>query len=437
MQPKTSMKLRKIMDNLNLQDANLEPAHITGDIKTNLSGDSSAAQIKSKKRLWIIIGIVALNSIGMSIVLPLLPFIVGKYLPSQQVVIGMSTLMSVFAACTFFAAPALGALSDRYGRKNILIISLLGSVIGYVLFGIGGALWMLFLGRIIDGLTAGNISTLFAYVSDSTEPKERAKWFGYIGSAMGIGKLGGPALGGLLGSINIALPFFVTAGLVFLSGLAVYFLLPESLAPEKRTKNLTPDSFNVFSHFKDIFSLKEVKLLLILGVLFYIGLGIFQFNFTLFLKDIYKWGPAFIGSMLTIVGICEIVSRAMLLPWLLKRFTERNIGIAGLIAFGIGLGLILVSTIIPSVFIISLAVIFIITGEGLFDPTYNGRLSLSVDESKQGKLQGVNQSLQSANNMLIPLGAAAIYFYSPCLLYAVATFIVLAAVIMYAKIIKI
>ncbi len=388
---------------------------------------------KSKKNLWIIVGIVLLNSIGMSVVLPLLPFLVGKYLPSQQVVVGMSALMSVFAACTFFAAPVLGALSDRYGRKNILIISLLGSVVGYVIFGIGGALRILFLGRIIDGLTAGNISTLFAYVSDSTEPEERTKWFGYIGSVMGIGKIGGPALGGLLGSIALALPFFVTAGLIFLSGLAVYFLLPESLAPEKRTKHLTFDSFNTFSHFKDLFSLKEVKLLLILGVLFYAGLGIFQFNFIIFLKDIYNWSPVFIGSMLTLVGVCEIISRALLLPWLLKHFNERSIGIAGLVGFGTGLGLILTSIYLHSAVVIALAVIFIISGEGLFDPTYNGKLSQSVDESKQGKLQGVNQSLQSANNMLIPLGAAAIYFYSPSMLYATATFIVLVAVIMYAK----
>lgn len=387
--------------------------------------------MKSKKQLWIIIGIVVLNSIGLSIVLPLLPFIVGKYLPAQQVVVGMSALMSVFAVCTFMAAPALGALSDRYGRKNILIISLMGSVIGYVLFGIGGALWILFLGRMIDGLTAGNISTLFAYVSDSTEPKERAKWFGYIGSAMGIGKLGGPALGGLLGSIAIGLPFYVTAGLIFLSGLAVYFLLPESLPPEKRTKQVTLRSFNTFSHFKDIFSLKQVKLLLMLGVLFYAGQGIFQFNFIIFLKDIYKWGPAFIGSMLTLVGICDIITRALLLPWLLKRTNERSIGIAGLIGLGTGLGLIVVSTLIPSVIIISLAIILIISGAGLFEPTYNGKLSQSIDETKQGKLQGVSQSLQSANNVLIPLGAAAIYLYSPGILYATAAFIILVAVISY------
>lgn len=391
-------------------------------------------KMKSKKHtLWIIVGIVLLNSVGMSIVLPLLPFIVGKYLPSQQVVFGMSALLSVFAACTFLAAPVLGALSDRYGRKNILIISLLGSVLGYVLFGIGGALWMLFLGRIIDGLTAGNISTLFAYISDSTSPKERTKWFGYIGSAMGIGKLGGPALGGLLGSISIALPFYITAGLIFLSGLAVYFLLPESLAPEKRTKHLTLASFNIFSHFAAMFSLKPVKFLLILGMLFYAGLGIFQFNFIIFLKDIYKWGPAFIGSMLTIVGVCEITSRALLLPWLLKHFNEKSIGIAGLIGLGIGLALIMTSIYVHSTVIIALAVIFIICGEGLFDPTYNGKLSQSIDESKQGKLQGINQSLQSANNMLVPLAAGTIYFYSPSILYATATLIVVAAVIIFAK----
>ena len=179
--------------------------------------------------------------------------------------------------------------------------------------------------------------------------------------------------------------------------------------------------------------MKEIKLLLILGILFYVGLSIFQFNFIIFLKDIYKWGPVFIGSMLTIIGVCEIISRALLLPWLLKHFNERSIGIAGLIGFGTGLGLILASIYIHSVVVISIAVIFIISGEGLFDPTYNGKLSQSIDESKQGKLQGVNQSLQSANNILIPLGAAAIYFYSPGMLYATATLIVLVAVLLYAK----
>lgn len=390
--------------------------------------------MKSKKfTLWIIIGIVLLNSIGFSIVLPLLPFLVGKYLPARQVVVGMSALMSVFAACTFFAAPVFGALSDRHGRKIILIISLAGSVVGYILFGIGGSLGILFAGRIIDGLTAGNISTLFAYISDSTEPEERTKWFGYIGAVMGIGKIGGPALGGLLGSITLSLPFYLTAGLIFLSGIAVYFLLPESLSLEKRTPQLTLSHFNTFAHFKVIFSLKQLKILLMLGGLFYAAIGIFQFNFTLFLKDIYRWSPVLIGSLLTLVGICEILSRAILLPQLLKHYSERSIGLAGLISIAAGLGLILAGTYIHSAIIISAAVIFIITGEGLFEPTYIGRLSQSVDESWQGKLQGVSQSLLSANNVLVPLAAAVIYFFSPGVLYATATFIVLVAIVLFVK----
>ena len=384
-------------------------------------------------RLWVIIAIVALNSIGFSIVLPLLPFLVGQFLPEKQVVVGMSALLSVYAVFTFFAAPILGALSDKYGRKIVLTISLMGSVAGYVLFGIGGALWILFLSRIIDGLTAGNISTLFAYISDTTEPQERSKWFGYIGAAMGIGKIGGPALGGMLGSISISLPFYLTAGLIFLSGLAVYFFLPESLAHEKRTKQLSLNSFNTFSHFKDILSLKGIAILLIIGVLFYSGLGVFQFNFTVFLKDVYSWTPVMIGGILTFVGIFEILSRAVILPFLLKHFKEKSISVLGLSLFSSGLAFIFMSTYLHSAIIIALSVIFIISGEGLFDPTYIGKLSQSVDETRQGKLQGVNQSIQSLINIIIPLAAAAIYFQSPKMLYLMTVIIVSIAIIMYSR----
>src|SRR6478752_3057797 len=122
------------------------------------------------RSLWIVVGITILNAVGMTIVLPLFPFLLEEYVPAKSVAVTMSALVSVFAMCTFFAAPVFGALSDRYGRKAILVVSLLGSAVGYVLLGVGGALWVLFLGRIIDGLTAGNQSALFAYISDTTEP---------------------------------------------------------------------------------------------------------------------------------------------------------------------------------------------------------------------------------------------------------------------------
>ncbi|MGA7605076.1 MAG: MFS transporter, partial [Anaerolineales bacterium] len=390
--------------------------------------------MKSKMSvLWIIVGIVLINAIGMTIVFPLLPFLLGKYLPDSQIVIGMGALAAVYALCTFLAAPFYGALSDRYGRKYILVISLFGSVTGYVLFGIGGALWILFLGRIIDGLTAGDITTLFAYIADSTEPDERTKWFSYLGGAIGIGSMVGPALGGLLGTFSISLPFYVTAGIFMLSTFVAYFFLPESLAPEKRSKHLSLESLNTFVHFRDIFTLKEAKALIIVGGFFYVSLDIYQFNFSVFAKDIYFWGPALIGGMITLVGACDIVSRTILLPRLLKKFSERSIGIAGLIGIGFGLVFLLLSIYIHSAYLIGLAVISITLGEGLFDPSYNGRLSQSVDESSQGKLQGVNQSLQSAYRVLVPIAAAAIYFYSPGILYSVATLIAMGALVMFSK----
>ena len=202
------------------------------------------------RSLWIITGLTVLNAIGLTIVLPLFPFLLEKYVPAADVAVVMSALVAVFAACTFIAAPVFGALSDRYGRKSILLISLLGSAIGYLLLGFGGALWVLFLGRIIDGLTAGNQSALFAYISDSTEPHERGKWFGYLGGAIGAGFMIGPTIGGLLGSVSITLPFYITSGITIVSMLFISLLLPESLAADKRTTHLTIKSFNTLFHFK-------------------------------------------------------------------------------------------------------------------------------------------------------------------------------------------
>ncbi len=386
-----------------------------------------------KRNLWIIVGITVLNAIGMTIVFPLFPFLLGLYVPPTDVAFTMSALVAVFAVCTFFAAPVFGALSDRYGRKPILLLSLLGSAVGYVLLGAGGALWVLFLGRIIDGITAGNQSALFAYITDSTEPQERSKWFGYLGGAIGLGFMIGPAIGGLLGASSVTLPFFVTAAITLVSMLGITVLLPESLPPEKRTTHLTLKSFNTFLHFKEIFSIRDAKNLIIIGVFFYVGLNIWQFNTTIFMKDVFHWGPSFIGSSFVLIGICDILSRVIVLPLMLKHFSQTTVGIIGLCGMIVGLGLIFLTAFNQSIVLIAAAVACIVLGEGLFDPSYNARLSVSVDESKQGLLQGTNQSLQALYRVIVPLGAAAIYTYNHEAVYAVAAALVFIGLFLFAR----
>lgn len=385
------------------------------------------------RNLWIIVGITVLNAIGMTIVMPLFPFLLEKYVPKESVALVMSVLVAVFAACTFLAAPVFGALSDRYGRKPILLVSLLGSAIGYVLLGFGGALWVLFLGRIIDGLTAGNQSALFAYISDSTEPQERGKWFGYLGGAIGLGFMIGPSIGGLLGTKSITLPFYVTAGITLMSMLLVLQLLPESLPAEKRTTHITLKSFNTFSHFGEIFSMRDARALLIMGAFFYVGLNIWQFNASIFFKDVFLWGPSFIGGIFVLVGVCDILSRVILLPQMLKTLPERTVGIIGLFGLATGLGLIFVSAYITSVYFAIAAVACIVLGEGLFDPSYNARLSTSVDESKQGLLQGANQSLQALYRVIVPLGAAAVYTYSHGIVFGIAAVLMLFGLLLFVR----
>ena len=387
--------------------------------------------MQNKKNLWFIVGITILNAIGMTIVLPLFPFLLEKYVANTKIAATMSLLVSIFAICQFFAAPIFGTLSDRFGRKPILLISLLGSVIGYLLLGIGGALWILFLGRIIDGITAGNQSALFAYISDTTEPHERGKWFGYLGGANGLGFMVGPAIGGLLGAKSITLPFYVTAIITFISIVCIFIFVPESLTTEKRTKQITWKSFNTFTHLKEIFSIKTAKSLIIMGAFFYIGLGIWQFNASIFLKDVFKWGPEFIGGVFVLVGICDILSRVIILPQMLKKYSEQTVGIIGLLGLVVGLGLLFISAFITSVFFIVGAVACIVLGEGLFDPSYNARLSNTVTEDKQGLLQGTSQSLQALYHVLVPLGAAAIYSYNKATVFGIATILMICGFLLF------
>jgi DHA1 family tetracycline resistance protein-like MFS transporter len=151
------------------------------------------------------------------------------------------------------------------------------------------------------------------------------------------------------------------------------------------------------------------------------------------LKEIFHWGPHFIGGVFMLVGICDILSRVILLPQMLKKWSEQTIGKIGLLGLSIGLGLLFFSSFQQSIYYIAIAVAFIVLGEGLFDPSYNARLSVSVDESKQGVLQGTNHSLQALYRIIVPLGAAFIYTFHPGAVFALASILMICGLILFSK----
>lgn len=377
------------------------------------------------KKLWLILIIGLLNAIGLTIVIPLFPFIISLYVNADEVALYLGILVSIYAVCKFFMAPIMGALSDYFGRKPILFFSLVANAVGYFTLGIGGALWVLFLGRIIAGISAGDISALYAYVADSTLGKERAKVYGYLGAANGIGFMIGPAIGGLLGIEYISLPFYLAGGISLITALFIYLYLPETLTKTKRKEDITIHTLNPLAHFKDIFSLQEARKVFILGGCFYIGLLFYQTNISVYLKDVFIWGPAQIGLLFAFIGLCDLISRAILLPKLLI-FSEKKIMFAGLILMIVGLASIAISGYVGLASLLWISIALITVGEGLFDPSYNNLLSHSVSENKQGQLQGVNQGLHSSYEIFGPFAAGVIYLYNPVSIYIIATLLLIA-----------
>jgi DHA1 family tetracycline resistance protein-like MFS transporter len=372
----------------------------------------------SNSRVIFILFVMFLNFLGFSILFPILPFMVGKYVHNpSEIAFYVGLILSIFALCQFFAAPGLGALSDKFGRKPILLISMFGSVIGYLFLGFAGALWMLFLGRIIDGITGGNVSTIYAYMADITKPQERGKYFGLLGAAVGVGMIIGPVIGGFIGAINISAPLFIAAGITLLAIFFGYFILPESLPSSLRASHFDYRHLNPFSQFSHIFSVDILKRLFISGFIFFIAMnGMYATNAVLF-KDTFNWNPAQIGLILFVIGFVDIFSQGFLINKLLPRFGEIKVSILGLVLTAAGFFMVSLNAIIPSVVLIYFALIVLNIGDGLFEPSQGGLISKSVGPHMQGMIQGANQGMQSLARIAGPFIAALIYGFGRGLPY--------------------
>lgn len=370
----------------------------------------STEQTDPKKALIFGLTSVLLYGIGFGLTAPVVPFLVQPYVSSpgnQAMVVALLTF--IYAVCVFLAAPGLGALSDRYGRRPILIICLLGSAVGYLIFGIGGALWVLFLGRIIDGLTGGNISTILAYFADITPADQRTKYFGWAGAAAGVGSIIGPSLGGLLANFGYSTPMYFGAIITLLNVVYGAIYMPESLSKDRRLNKISFARLNPFTQLASIFSMKNLKWIFIAIFLLGVPSGSLQTFFSQFAKDTFKWGPAIIGVMFSILGALDIITQSLIMPKLLRKLKVSQIAVLGMVSETIAYGFIAASSIFSYFPFFIVGTIVFGFGDAIFAPAVNGIASSSVSSEEQGRIQGGSQSIQALTRIIGPILGGGLY----------------------------
>jgi len=363
-----------------------------------------------RKALLFLMVMAFLNMMGMTIVGPVVPFMTLRHLSNPNDLALVVTWMAAsYGICQMIAAPGLGLLSDRFGRKPILFICLLGSAIGYLLFGLGGSLWILFLGRIIDGLTGGNFSVLFGYLADITEPEERGKYFGMIGGVSGVGFMAGPAIGGLLANVSYSTPFLVSAGVILLTIVWGYFFLPESLSKENRVKSIRVSDLNPLKQMGIVFRLTRLRWILLAGFFYYFPFAMLISLLTIFMKDSLGWDATKAGLMGTTVGVVDIIAQGILVGKLLKIFGDVKLSIASLILVAGSYLLIGLVALIPSPVLLICGVILFAGGGGLVENALRGLTSRLAAANEQGLVGGAGQSLSSLAMILGPLLGGVVY----------------------------
>ncbi len=375
-----------------------------------------------RSRLFAVFMVVFIGLMGFSILIPLLPAFAEDFGANETV---QGLLVASYAALQLIGAPILGSLSDRYGRRPILLVSVFGTFISLLMLGFANALWILFFSRMLDGLTGGNISVAQAYITDITDEKNRARGLGLVGAAFGLGFIVGPALGGILSGIGTdviapavaetdsaflqslnwtyALPAFVAAGIGFINLLQVFFQLPESLTEERRaelkekqkrkTGRLSP------SAILGSLSRPLVGPLLNMRLLFSLAFSMFQTVFPIYAGVQLGLNPSEIAFVLTYVGVIVVIVQGVAIGKLTDRFAEPDLLFVSTVSMTIGLVL---WAIAPSVPVLLISLIPISFAGGVFNAVINSALTNVADSNEAGEILGVSTSLESFTRVITP-----------------------------------
>lgn len=365
---------------------------------------------RSHLSLAILVAITFLSAMGLSLVFPVLPFVVERAVGGGgEVALWVGVLTAVYAGCALFAGPILGTLSDRVGRRPILVACLAGAAVGWVIFGIGGSILVLLLARIVDGVTAGEQSVVFAYLADITTPEERTKRFGLIGAVSGVAFLIGPALGGLLAGIDIVAPVFAAAAATAITALLALVALPESLPPDRRSATAHVE-LNPFATLTQTARRPGMGSRMLVFALIVSSLTVVGSNVSVLSLDVLSWGPVQIGWLLTGVGLVDIVVQGGLLGLMVRVAGERRIVIGGLVGLAVSfVMLIAVATVVPSQVVMIVASLLFATSEGSTTATLQATLSQAVAADEQGGLAGGLSAISSAAGLVVPLLTGLLY----------------------------
>lgn len=357
-----------------------------------------AAAARSPAMPFILITVL-IDMVGIGLIVPVLPLIVGTFTasPSEQAYwFGAVTI--TFGLANFFASPILGALSDRFGRRPVLLMGFSGLALSFIVTGLATALWMLIAVRLVSGATQANAAVANAYVADITPPEERARRFGLVGAMFGMGFILGPVMGGLLGSINIHLPFFVAGALAIANGFYGYFVLPESLPPEKR-RPFEWKRANPLAAMRGLAQLQGVGPLVLVIALASLAQFTLHTSWVLYTTFKFGWGPAENGWSLFTVGLMSALVQGVLLKHLLKRFSPQRLASVGLLASMctyLGFGLATAGWMMFVVIIIG----NIIAGGA--QASIQSLMSNATDPKEQGRTMGSIASLNSLMAVLAP-----------------------------------
>ena len=365
-----------------------------------------AANPKPKNVLLPIFLIVAVDVLGLTIILPLLPFYAERFGASPFVV---GLLVTTYALCQLLAGPVLGKLSDRYGRRPLLIVSQLGTFAGFLVLGWARSLIWIFFSRFLDGITAGNLSLAQAYISDVTEPENRSKAFGVIGIAFGLGFLIGPALSGFLAQYDYSYPAWAAATLSFTSVLCTYFLLPQVVPHAGGDEASGPGGKRLglldWGAYVQYFKRPELAAVLTQFFFFCVMFSLFISGFALFaerrfLVDGHPFGPKEVGYLYAYSGLLGLIIQGGLLGRLVKRFGEKPLARAGFLSAAVGLTALAFTY--PFLFLIP---VFTATafGTGVLRPTLTSQVTQHVGRREQGVVLGLTQSLNSISSIVAPL----------------------------------